>query len=109
MSIIKMKWNSSEKKIARAAFDKAYQREMEELINTIKEMATKLKNLSDVWKLEKYLSERRREIDAKYDYRYSKLILVFSRLMNDNFLFEEDLKGLSKDKIEIIMKLSSNY
>jgi len=107
MSIYEMKWSSSEKKIARAAFDKAYQREMGEIINTLKEKATHLKSPSDVWELHEYLSKQGKEVDEKYDYRYSKLILVFSKLMAQNFLLEEDIEGLSEDKIKIIQSLSS--
>ena len=107
MSFYEMKWSSSEKKIARAAFNKAYQREMEEIINHIYEKTARLKNAKDVWELHNYLSERRRAIDQKYDYRYSQLILVFSRLLNENYILEEDLIELSEDKLEIIKKLSS--
>lgn len=103
-----MKWSSEEKKIARIAFDKAYQREMEEIINAIYEKSAKIKNDKDVWALHNYLSDQRQEIDQKYDYRYSQLIIVFSRLYSENYLLEEDLKGLSVDKIQVIKKLSSS-
>ncbi len=107
MNIYEMKWSNSEKKIARVAFDKAYQREMEKIKNTIYEKTARMKNDKDVWELHNYLSKRREEIDKKYDYRYSHLILVFSRLLSEDFLFEDDLSGLSEDKLEIIKKLSS--
>ena len=35
MSIYDLNWNTDEKKVARAAFDKAYQREMEEIQNAL--------------------------------------------------------------------------
>jgi hypothetical protein len=31
---------------------------------------------SDLWELERYLTERRKEIDSRYDYRYSVLLNV---------------------------------
>jgi hypothetical protein len=107
MSIYDLKWNTNEKKVARAAFDKAYKREMEEIQNALFDKVAKLKNDKDVWSIQKYLSKRRYNIDNKYDYRYSQLILVFSKLMKEGYLKEEDLFGLSEDKLEIIKKVSS--
>ena len=34
----------------------------------------------DLWNLEHYLTQRRKEIDRKYDHGYSQLDLVFGRL-----------------------------
>ena len=50
---------------------------------------------------------KRDEIDEKYDYRYSKLILVFARLINDGWLDFSDLEGLVEDKIGRIESLIS--
>jgi len=36
-----------------------------------------------MWDLEHHLTERRKEIDRKYDYRYSQLDLVFGRLLRE--------------------------
>jgi hypothetical protein len=36
-------------------------------------MANQIKEPTDVWELEHYLTERRKQIDRKYDYRYSQL------------------------------------
>jgi len=36
-------------------------------------MANEIKKSSDLWNLEHYLTQRRKEIDRKYDYRYSQL------------------------------------
>jgi hypothetical protein len=52
--------------------------------------------------MEDYLDKKRMEITAKYDYRYSVLILVFGRLMQDGLIEEKDLSGLDPDKIEKI-------
>ncbi len=54
---------------------------------------------TDIWRLEEYLSEHRKTVDGIYDYRYSHLLLVFSRLMHDGWLTEEDLAGLHQEKI----------
>lgn len=37
----------------------------------------------DMWPVEHFLNQRRRELDAKYDYRYSQLIAVFGRLIRE--------------------------
>ena len=42
-----------------------------------------------------------------YDYRYSVLILVFARLINDGWLDYNDLKGLAGNKIDRIESIIS--
>src|SRR5438876_12427899 len=49
-----------------------------------------------------YLTERRKEIDRKYDYRYSQLTHVFGRLLYEGRLGEEELGGLGEDKLKSI-------
>ena len=46
-----------------------------------------------IWPLEEYLRKRRREIDQKYDYRYSELLFVFMRLYHESWVTDEDLQG----------------
>lgn len=108
MSIYDLQWSPKEKKIARTAFDKAYKREMEEIKNSLIKQVTKIKDDKSIWSIHNYLTERRNIIDKKYDYRYSQLILIFSQLMREGYLIEEDLSGLSEDKIEKIKSLSSD-
>jgi len=107
MSIHEIKWNATEKKVARAAFDIAYQREMEEIQNALFDKVAKIKNVNDIWSIHNYLTKRKNGIDEKYDYRYSQLIIVFGKLMKEGYLKEEDLSGLSGDKLESIKKVSS--
>src|ERR1700686_4281377 len=89
-------WSKSEKAIARTAFDAALGRELHEVIQEAKRMANGIQTSSALWDLEQYLTERRKQIDRKYDYRYSQLTLVFGRLLYENRLGEEDLRGLRK-------------
>jgi hypothetical protein len=93
-------WSKSEKKIARKAFDAAYLREIREIEEKVKKRVNNFKEKNDVWKLHDFLTKRRREVDRKYDYRYSQLFMVFTQLMNEGYLLEEDLEGLSEDKIK---------
>ena len=64
---------------------------------------------SDLWDLEHYLTERRKQIDRKYDYRYSQLRLVLGRLLYENRLREEDLRGLREDKMKSIGSASAEF
>jgi len=105
MSIRDIKWSKTEKKIARAAFDRAYEREMASIKKEVYQILENLKQDHGIWNLEDYLRKKRREIDEKYDYRYSMLILVFARLISDGFLKKSDLEGLSEDKLMMITQI----
>jgi hypothetical protein len=94
-------WSRSEKVIARTAFDAALGRELHEVIQEAKKMASRTKQSSDLWDLEHYLTQRRREIDHKYDYRYSQLTHVFGKLLLEGRLDEEELRGLRGDSLKV--------
>src|SRR5208337_866111 len=97
-----LKWSPTEKAVARKAFDRALQRELEAIIREAKQMAAKIKQPSHLWELEGYLTQRRKEIDRKYDYKYSVLPLVFRNLVREGLLSEEELHGLAEDKLGYI-------
>jgi Photoprotection regulator fluorescence recovery protein len=99
-------WSRSEKTIARKAFDDALGRELHEVIQEAKKMAGQIQQSSDLWNLERYLTERRKEIDRKYDYRYSQLTHVFGRLLYEKRLREEELRGLREDKLKPIRSVA---
>jgi len=99
-------WSKSEKVIARTAFDAALKRELQEVMRKAKQMASQIKEPADVWELEHYLTERRKEIDRKYDYRYSQLRHVFGRLLYEGRISEEELHGLRDDKLKAILSLA---
>ena len=67
-----------------------------------KKMASQIKEPSDLWDLEHYLTERRKDIDRKYDSRGSRLKDVLGRLLYENRLGEEDLRGLREEKMKSI-------
>jgi hypothetical protein len=99
-------WSKSEKLIARTAFDAALGRELHEVIQEVKKMASQIQQLSDLWDLESYLTQRRKEIDGKYDYRYSRLTHVFGKLLHEGRLREEELRGLREDKRKSIRSIA---
>ena len=97
-----MTWSRSEKVIAHRAFDAALKRELHELMQEAKEIVGQIKQPSDLWDLQEYLTQRRKEIDRKYDYRYSHLTQVFGRLLYEKRLGAEELGGLRQDKLKSI-------
>ena len=99
-------WSKSEKVIARTAFDAALKRELHQVIEEAKQKAKQIKEPRDLWDLEHYLTERRKEIDRKYDYRYSRLTHVFGRLLYEGRVNEEELRGLGEDKLKSIRSLA---
>ena len=90
------------KAIARAAFDAALGQELHEVIQEAKRMANEIQKSSDLWDLERHLTQRREEIDRKYDFRGSRLTDVLGRLLYENRLGEEDLRGLREEKMKSI-------
>ena len=99
-------WSKSEKAIARTAFDAALKRELHEVMQETKQRANQINEPADVWDLEQYLTEHRKEINRKYDYRYSQLTHVFARLLYEGRVSEEDLRGLRDDKLRSIRSLA---
>ena len=99
-------WARSEKALARKAFDAALGQELHEVIQEAKRMANEIQKSSDLWDLEHHLTERRKEINRKYDYRGSRLTDVLGRLLYENRLSEEDLRGLREDKLKPIRSLA---
>jgi len=95
-------WSRSEKAIARKAFDAALKRELQEVMEEAKQKASQIKEPPDVWKLERYLTERRKEIDGKYEFRSSRLTQTFGRLLCDRRFSENELRGLGEDKLKAI-------
>jgi Photoprotection regulator fluorescence recovery protein len=102
-----LKWSPSEKRIARRAFDKALKMELQDIMGEAKEMAAAVHEVSQLWSSESWLTQRRVEIDRKYDYRYSVLPLVFARLVKEGRISEKDLHGLDLEKIELIFGAAS--
>ncbi|HYV03714.1 MAG TPA: hypothetical protein VFB82_03960 [Blastocatellia bacterium] len=92
-------WSRSEKTIARRAYDDAHDRELAALAEEVRRRANRITEPRHIWALHDFLTRKRKEIDRKYDYRYSQLVFVFARLIRDGWLTEDELAGLGEDKL----------
>jgi hypothetical protein len=102
-----LKWSSAEKAVARKAFDLALRREFDAVIQEAKSRASRIEKAAELWELEAYLARKRREIDSKYDYRYSVLPMVFGILIRAGWLSEDELRGLGEDKMRYILGVAT--
>ncbi|MFY9261691.1 MAG: hypothetical protein WAO71_14445 [Gallionella sp.] len=101
------KWSDADRKIARRAFDAALQRECAALVEQFRTSAAQVKNLDDIWVINDYLTEQRKLIGRKYDYRYSQLIFLFGQLLREKFIEAQDIEGLSEEKLQYIHHLAA--
>ncbi len=106
MQVSETSWSETEKKIAREAFDRAYERETSALIEKVRSKASAIAELDDVWGLHDFLSAKRHDIDGKYDYRYSVLIFVLAGLLKEGWLQIDELKGLEQEKLAKVAAMS---
>jgi hypothetical protein len=102
MATDQLRWSDAEKKIARRVFDQALQQELDQIIQKVKQMAHDIKEPSDLWKMEDYLTRHRKAIDSTYDYRYSQLPLIFGQLVRKGQIRKEDLQGLGEEKLAYV-------
>lgn len=102
-----LKWSGSEKKIAHRAYETALESALAGIMAEFKGKAAAAVTPSEMWDIEDYLRQRRREVDGIFDYRYSQLPFVFARLICEGHLDEGQLAGLSAEKLEIIRHVRS--
>jgi hypothetical protein len=102
-----LKWSDSEKKLSRRLFEAALNSELAEVMAEFKAKAIAVATPDEMWEVQTYLTHKQREIDEKYDYRYSQLILVFSRLVREGRLKEGQFHGLSDEKLSYIRRILS--
>ena len=95
-------WLRSERNIARKVFDAALKRELQGVMREAKQMASKIKEPADVWNLEHHLTQRRKNIDRKYEFRSSRLTQVLGTLLSEGRIAEEELRALPEDKVKAI-------
>lgn len=94
------RWSNSERKIVRRAFEQALKQELQEVLLQAKKMAAQIKDPTELWELEKYLTDRRKEINRRYEFRESRLSLVFGTLLHEGRITGEQLRGVGEDKLK---------
>jgi hypothetical protein len=102
MNVHDLRWSPSEKKVARSAFEAALESALANVMAEFKRRAEAATTPSEMWEIEIYLRQQRREIDEAFDYRYSQLPMVFARLIHAGHLDASRLSGLSEEKLEVI-------
>jgi hypothetical protein len=102
-----IKWTSEEKKLSRRIFDLAFQRELADIIAEFKARAAQVQDSDALWAMQEFLDEKQRDLNAKYDYRYSQLIWVFSVLLRQKHIDESELVGLAEEKLMLIRSILS--
>lgn len=100
-------WTNAEKKIARRAYEAARQTVLAGTLADFKARAATATTIDDMWSIVDESRQRRRELEALLDLRYSQLPLVFARLIVEGYLDENQLTGLSEDKLEEIRRDAS--
>ena len=93
-------WSRAEKAVARRAYDAALERELREVMEDARQRASRIRQPADVWDLEQYLTQRRKEIDRKYQFRASHLTQVLGRFLLEKRITERELRGLHEDKLK---------
>jgi hypothetical protein len=58
----------------------------------------------ELWEVEDWLSDRRKDIGKTYEFRYSILPVVLAKLLYGRTLSDTDLAGLSSEKIDLIRR-----
>jgi tetratricopeptide (TPR) repeat protein len=62
-------------------------------------VAAKIRQASELWELKHHLTQLGKEIDRKYEHKYSTIVLSFADLVREGRLAAEDLRGLSEDEL----------
>lgn len=101
-----LKWSHSEKKAAREIFEAALQKELAGIISEFKTKAAAIQTADDLWELVESAEEKRHEINEIYDFRYSRLIFVFSHLLRKGVIQESDLCKLGEEKAALVANIA---
>ena len=100
-----LSWSPAEKKIAREAYEATLAAAIAKLLAEFKRRANAAACSEDLWAVEDYLRDQRKDISQMLDYRYSRLPLVLAWAIREEYIDQERLVGLSEDKLKIIHRL----
>ena len=99
-----LKWTATEKAIARRAFERVLRQELDAAIESTKQRAAKIREVSELWELEHHLTQLRKQIDRKYEYKYNTLVILFADLVREGKLNIDELRGLGEEKLAHIRR-----
>lgn len=95
-------WSPKEKATARRVFDRALHEELDATIREAKQRAERIVRPDELWALERHLTQRRKEIEAKYEFKYSSVLLLLAQLVRESRISLDELHGLSEDKLKCV-------
>jgi hypothetical protein len=102
------KWSGAEKKLAQRVYEEARVAELAETLAEFKALVAAATSVDEMWPLEGHLRNRRLALDEKYQYRYSRLPLLFAQLIREGRVAPARLEGLSqKKKLDEILQMAS--
>jgi hypothetical protein len=101
-------WSRAEKAVARRAYDAALERELREVMEDARQRANRIRQPSDVWGLERYLTQRRKEIDRKYQFRASHLTQVLGELLHEKRISERELRARGQAELCAVFRQTSD-
>jgi hypothetical protein len=104
--VMESPWTSQERAIVKTALENAHQREIEAIIQVVRERASGVGSIDEVWQLNDFLSARRFDIDGKYDDGDDELLFVLAKLTKEGWLQSQDLMGLETAKRSKITALA---
>ncbi|MEB3227499.1 MAG: hypothetical protein VKJ27_03865 [Synechocystis sp.] len=91
-------WTESETQCAHTLLQKAYEREVSNLLEDVQAQVSDITKVDELWKLHDFLSAKRHEIDGKYDGRESVIVFVFAQLLKERLIDAEELAFLAGEK-----------
>lgn len=99
-------WTEPEQAVARAAFDRAYGRAVDQLVAAVQDRAAALNSAENVWQLHDFLSIERHTIEGRFDFRLDGILFVFASLVKESLLQIDELAGLDAEKLAKITAMS---
>ena len=72
-------------------------------------MAERIEQPDELWELERHLTQRQKEIDAKYEFKYSSVLLLLAQLVRESRISLDELHGLSEDKLNCVRDHSRHW
>ena len=99
-------WSANEETIARQAFERAYERALDGLIEHLRDRLPQLNGAESLWELHDFLSIQRHAIEGRFDFREPGLLFVFAGLLKDQLISLEELQGLEAIKLAKISAMT---